>query len=113
LLDVAKEIRDSTEAISFRKWLSELNKVLASGYEAGILKANAELKKLESIVDGWLKTGDFKQGIEYERRKFNIGEIPKIGWIVKNGWYRLDLSERSDSKSEPSLPIHFSMVFSS
>jgi hypothetical protein len=83
LLDVAKEIRDSTEARSFRKWLAELNKVLASGYEAGILKAHAELKKLESLVDGWLKTDDFKQGIEYERRKFNIGEIPKIGWIVK------------------------------
>jgi hypothetical protein len=83
LLDVAKEIRDSTEARSFRKWLAELNKVLASGYEAGVVKAHAELDKLESLVDGWLKTGDVKEGIEYERRKFNIGEIPTIGWIVK------------------------------
>jgi hypothetical protein len=83
LLDVAIEIRESREAKTFRNWLVELNKALASGYEAGLVKAHAELKKLESLVDAWLKVGDVKQGIEYEPRSVNIGEIPVIGWIVK------------------------------
>ena len=83
LLDVAKEIRDSTEARSFRKYLAELNKTLASGYEAGLLNVQAKLNKLESLVDGWFETGDINQGVTYKRRKFNIGEIPTIGWIAK------------------------------
>jgi hypothetical protein len=83
LLDVAKEIRNSSDARSFRKWLAGINASLATDYKSGLVKAHAELKKLESLVDGWLQTGDMEEGIRYKRREFKIGEIPKIGWILK------------------------------
>lgn len=83
LLDVATEIRNSTDAKSFRKWLAGINASLATDYEAGLVKAHAELKKLESLVDGWFQTGNMQEGVSYKRREFKIGEIPKLGWILK------------------------------
>lgn len=83
LFDSVCKIRETTPAKSFRKWLSELQKISTNNPTTGLNKAAREIQGLLTLVKDWEKLGDTKINRNYKIRNLKVRTFPTIGWIFK------------------------------
>ena len=79
----AQQIRETTEAQEFRKWLMLLEQSMLMEDRGSTVETMRMLKKVEFAASAWSKELDASVGIRYELRTADIAEVPKVGWLYK------------------------------
>jgi hypothetical protein len=83
IVDVARAIKDSREARSFRQWLSGIEDALNSGTTAGRMQALRMLRELQNVATSWAEELDVTLGSKYKRRQLHLSWIPRIGGLLE------------------------------
>jgi len=79
ILQTMSDLKYSSEAIAFRKWLLEIQYYLSSESMNHQMEGLKMVTELEKISTQWIESLDTKNGVLYQKRKLNLSKIPRIG----------------------------------
>jgi hypothetical protein len=82
IVDAAIEIKDSKNARSFRKWLSDLQQCLAARTIGGGVEALRILDELRRVASLWVAHLDVTVGVTHKKREFRLSWIPRVGALL-------------------------------
>jgi hypothetical protein len=83
LYDSVIAIRESAPGRDFRRWLAELQRLIADGSRHSLLAAQAKISELNVTLDLWKSDGRAENGVGFVRRKLALEAIPGFGWLLK------------------------------
>lgn len=82
IVQAAAKIKESKNARSFRKWLSDIQIHFAEGSTSGNLEALRILEELRRVTSLWTSNLDTKEGVTHKRRELRLSWIPRIGSLL-------------------------------
>jgi hypothetical protein len=82
IFDIAREMKASSAAAAFRRWLSTIQEALAEGTTGGSVEALRMLQELQRIATRWAEELDIGLGVRYQRRQLHLSWVPRIGALL-------------------------------
>jgi len=83
IIEIARELKDSPAAASFRNWLSDLQECLGEGTAGGKVEALRMLQEVQTIASRWAKELDVGLGVRHRRRQLRLAWVPRIGGLLE------------------------------
>ncbi len=83
ILDAARRVKESANAVAFRQWLANIQLSLAQGTTGGKVEALRMLKEIERVASLWAQELDVRSGVTYKRRELRLSWIPRIGGLLE------------------------------
>lgn len=80
LLQATAEVRESKNAIAFRKWCAKFASFEREG-RPGAKQQVEMLAQLDDVCRIW--RSDLKEGVDYKVRKINLEHLPIVGGVLK------------------------------
>jgi hypothetical protein len=83
LFDSAIQIRESDEAVAYRKWLGDLQNETLRKTHASALRVEKAMREVAAVADEWGKRGSTDYGVKYKVRNFSLRGVPVVGDLIE------------------------------